>query len=521
MTAKLIGQTIGQYQIVEQIGEGGMATVYKAYQPGLDRYVAFKVLPEYYLHDSTFLTRFEREARVIAKLSHPHILPIYDYGRSGQTTFIVMQYIEGGTLKEVMGRPLALSQAALFVGQIADALDYAHRRGILHRDVKPGNILLEEGRRVLLTDFGLAKMAAGSTQLTEAGVGIGTPAYMSPEQGQGLAVDARTDIYALGIILYEMATGRVPFEAATPMGTMVKHITEPLPSPRALNPNLPPAVEQVIFKALAKDKEKRYASAGQLAAALNQALAALHAEIGPTAPASQTMPPLAPRVTEPVPPAPSTKPPAPMARPARAAPAWPSPAPPPAGRPGPASPTASPRAAGMWPWLLAGGLLVALILLTGLAGYFFFVRPPTNTPTPGLVKTLPTPTFTVRPTSTLTPSPATPGAPWFGDITFAQGYDPATLAPIKPGDSFSQGLTEIHAIFEYKDMANGQAWERVWYRDNQVMSRSPEQWRGDEAGVFDYFINAKGQPLQAGRWRLELYVEGKLLSAGSFTIEQE
>ncbi len=288
--ANLTGKTIGQYQIKEQIGEGGMATVYKAYQPSLDRYVAFKILPQHYAYDKTFLTRFQREAQAIAKLSHANILPIHDFGQEGNLTYIVMQYIAGGTLKDVMERPIALPQIVHFIDQIAAALDHAHQRDILHRDIKPTNILLEEGQRVLLADFGLAKMMAGSTQLTGAGVGIGTPAYMSPEQGQGLDVDARTDIYALGVILYEMVTGQIPYRAETPMAIVVKHIMEPLPLPRSINPNLPQDVEQVVLKALAKNKEARYASAGQMAKALHQVVTTTLNEADSTLPSDHSSP---------------------------------------------------------------------------------------------------------------------------------------------------------------------------------------------------------------------------------------
>jgi serine/threonine protein kinase len=374
----LIGQTIAQYRIIEQIGQGGMATVYKAYQPSLDRYVAFKVLPEYYVHDRTFLARFQREAKVIANLSHPHILPVYDFGQVGNLTYIVMQYIEGGTLKDIMGRPISLSQMAHFADQIATALDYAHQRGVLHRDVKPGNILLEEGRRVLLTDFGLAKMVEGAVQLTGSGVGVGTPTYMSPEQGQGLAVDARTDVYALGIILYEMVTGRAPYQAETPMAVVIKHISAPLPLPRSFNPNLPEGVERVILKTLAKNKEERYASAGQMVSALHQALAVTPDEAGPTlTPALYRQPSqagLSP-VTEGWPGPTTSRPQSPST-----APVGPMPAPPPPGHP-PAqpawqtSPGATPRSGSILPWILGGGLLlVVLLILAGLAG-FFLINP--------------------------------------------------------------------------------------------------------------------------------------------------
>ena len=269
----LVGRTLGRYQIIEALGEGGMAQVYKAFQPGLERVVAIKVLPEYYMRDERFLARFQREAQAIAQLSHPNILPVYDFGSEDGVTYIVMQYVEGGTLKDLMDQAPSYDRIGDLLGQVADALDYAHGQGVLHRDVKPGNILIERERRVLLSDFGLAKMVDSQEHITATGVGIGTPAYMSPEQGQGEAVDARTDVYALGVIIYEMITGRVPFRAETPMAVIIKHVTAPLPLPRTINPAVPESVERVILKALAKSKEDRYPSAGAMMTAYRDALA--------------------------------------------------------------------------------------------------------------------------------------------------------------------------------------------------------------------------------------------------------
>ena len=264
----ITGRTLGQFRIIEPIGQGGMAAVYKAYQPSLDRYVAVKVLPAQHALTPGFSERFVREARAIAQLSHPNILPVIDFGQDGDLSYIVMKYVPAGTLKDRMGHPMNLQAATQLIESTAAALDHAHARGVLHRDVKPSNVLLDEDDWVLLADFGLAKMIAGDEGLTGSGVGIGTPAYMSPEQGQGDKVDVHTDVYALGVILYEMVTGQLPFDAETPLAIVMKHITEPTPLPRKFRPDLPQAVERVILKATAKTPEDRFASAGELAQAL-------------------------------------------------------------------------------------------------------------------------------------------------------------------------------------------------------------------------------------------------------------
>jgi tetratricopeptide (TPR) repeat protein len=272
----LIGRTLdGKYRIVGEIGQGGMASVFKAYQPALDRYVAIKVLPAQHALAPGFSERFVREARAVAQLNHPNILSVIDFGQDEGLSYIVMKYVAGGTLKDRLGQPMKLAETVRIVGQIAAALDHAHGRGVLHRDVKPSNVLLDEGDWVQLADFGLAKMLVGDEGLTATGVGIGTPSYMSPEQGQGLPVDQRADIYSLGVVLYEMVTGRLPYSAETPMAIVIKHIYEPLPLPRQLNPALPEAVERVILKAMAKASTDRYASAGELARALEQAVGGL------------------------------------------------------------------------------------------------------------------------------------------------------------------------------------------------------------------------------------------------------
>ncbi len=255
----LTGKQFGHYQIVAPLGEGGMAAVYKAYQPSMERYVAIKVLPRHMATSEEFLNRFRREAKLLAQLQHPNILPVFDYGESDGYPYIVMPFVPSGTLADLLkGQPLPLNQVRRAMAQIGDALAYAHARGMIHRDIKPSNVLMDESGNCLLTDFGLARMVESSSRLTSSGTVLGTPAYMSPEQGAGSEIDHRSDVYSLGVILYEMVTGRVPYNAETPIAIVFKHIQDPLPSARKLNPDLPESIELILFKALAKSPEDRY-----------------------------------------------------------------------------------------------------------------------------------------------------------------------------------------------------------------------------------------------------------------------
>ncbi len=242
--ANLIGQSLGRYHILEQLGEGGMATVYKAYDTRLERDVAIKIIrrnafpPEQL---ERILKRFEREAKSLAKLSHPNIVGVLDYGEHEGSPYLVLVYLPGGTLKKLMGRPMPWQEAVRLLIPIANALEYAHEHKVVHRDVKPANILLTEKSQPMLTDFGIAKILEiedGHT-LTNTGMGVGTPEYMSPEQGMGREVDGRADIYSMGIIFYELITGRKPYTADTPMAVILKHMTDPLPRPSRFNADIP------------------------------------------------------------------------------------------------------------------------------------------------------------------------------------------------------------------------------------------------------------------------------------------
>ncbi len=261
----LSGKQLGKYQVIAPLGEGGMAAVYKAFQPGMDRYVALKILPRHFARDPEFLGRFDQEARVIANLQHPHILPVHDYGESDTYTYLVMPLVETGTLADLMtGEPVDLQRIRRVITQVGDALDYAHSQQLIHRDVKPSNVLIDTRGNCLLTDFGIAKMVEGTSHFTQTGAVIGTPRYMSPEQGSGEKLTLASDIYSLGVVMYEMATGRAPFDAETPMAIVIKHMHSPLPPPRDLNPALPHSVERVILKAMAKEPGDRFKSAADM-----------------------------------------------------------------------------------------------------------------------------------------------------------------------------------------------------------------------------------------------------------------
>jgi predicted Ser/Thr protein kinase len=267
----LIGRTIGKYRIVQEIGRGGMGVVYAGHQTELDRPVAIKVLAPHLAWEKTFVDRFLHEARMAAKLNHPHIVTIYDVGQQDGIYFLVMRLVEGKPLKDIIAQEgaLPLARTAGILSQLAEALDYAHSPGVIHRDVKPGNVLLERGDQVTLTDFGIARAAEG-TRLTATGIALGTPEYMSPEQALGQPTDARTDVYSLGIVLYEMLTARVPFHADTPLATLMQQAQTQPPRPRTVVPSMPPEVEEVILKTLSKQPDARYATAGEFSHTLDR-----------------------------------------------------------------------------------------------------------------------------------------------------------------------------------------------------------------------------------------------------------
>jgi serine/threonine protein kinase len=259
----LTGQSLGRYHILEQLGEGGMATVYKAYDTRLERDVAVKIIRKSAFSAEVLermLKRFEREAKALARLTHPNIVGVMDYGEYEGSPYLVMPYFPGGTLKQYLGKSVPWQDAASLLLPIARALQFAHEQGIIHRDVKPSNILITLSGEPMLSDFGIAKILESeeTTTLTGTGVGVGTPDYMAAEQWTGKA-SLQSDIYSLGVVFYELVTGRKPYVADTPAAILLKQATEPLPRPAQFVPGLPEVVEKILIKALARKPEDRFA----------------------------------------------------------------------------------------------------------------------------------------------------------------------------------------------------------------------------------------------------------------------
>lgn len=350
-------EKIGRYTIQAEIGRGGMATVYRGHDPRFKRDVAIKILPRQFTHDPTFRARFEREGETIAALEHPAIVPVYDFGEEDDQPYLVMRLMTGGSLADKLDQgPMLIADVLKITERIGSALDRAHSLGIIHRDLKPGNILFDQYGDAFLSDFGIARLTESSGNLTGSGI-VGTPAYMSPEQIQGQKVDGRSDIYALGIILFEMLTGQKPFQADTPAMMLVKQMTEPMPRILEVMPDLPPMMEFAISRATAKSLDDRYNTASELSDSLRLAQntlvtglqpVKLPGELGASTVASVTaVPPVAvpppdlPITTSPEPPQPGT-PPATFLPPDSAVPP-------------------SPRAKPVWAWALAGVLGLALV----------------------------------------------------------------------------------------------------------------------------------------------------------------
>jgi tRNA A-37 threonylcarbamoyl transferase component Bud32/tetratricopeptide (TPR) repeat protein len=357
-----IGENVGPYRIVEKLGQGGMATVFKAYHPSLDRYVAIKVMHPALQSDPNFLARFQREARIVARLDHPNIVPVYDFAEHRGHPYLVMRFVEGETLKAHLQRePFSTEEALRLMRAVGDALAYAHGSGVLHRDIKPSNVILTPEGHFYLTDFGVARMAEAGESTLSRDMMVGTPQYIAPEQAKGETnLDARTDIYSLGVVLYELLVGRVPFQADTPYAVIHDHIFTPLPMPRSINPAVSESLERVLLKALAKEREDRFQSVEELVQAVEAELAS---QAPPPLPATAVAPVGAPAASAVVPEA-AAAPPA-AGTTATAAPAIVE----------PSAKAAKPARAGgrkrRWPWILAAA---AAFLCVAVAGFIVLRR---------------------------------------------------------------------------------------------------------------------------------------------------
>lgn len=467
----LTGKQFGPYQIVAPLGEGGMAVVYKAFQPAMERYVAIKVLPRALAQDPEFVARFQREAKLLAQLQHPHILPVFDFGEAEGFTYLVMPYIKSGTLTDLLrGGVLPLEQTRRLITQIGDALHYAHTRGLVHRDVKPSNVLVDESGNCLLTDFGLARMVEGSMNLTTSGTVLGTPAYMSPEQGVGQPSDARSDIYALGVILYEMVTGRVPYKAETPVAVIFKHIHDPLPPPSTVNPAISEALEAVILKALAKKPDDRYSTAGDMVKALQTALSAETPARHPVSSSASALP----------------TPPSALARTASV------------------PPTSAASPSSLMRWIGVGCIGLAVIGMLGAAGLGVFLGLPALL---GAPRSFGTPTLTASPRPAASATTAATPPP----VITSEGTIKIVSDLPMTGASLGQTTTIVNAIQMALEEANYQACGGAWTVEYEAMDDASAErgtWDADvvtaNAGryVADERIVAVIGPFNSGAARI-------------------
>ncbi len=483
-----------RYRLLGKLGQGGFATVYRAQDTSLDREVAIKLLDIQLLQreDPTFLGRFKREAKTMASLKHPFIIDVYDYGEHDGQPYIVMPFLPGPSLDKLIKEKgqLEPAQALLIAEQVGQALDYAHENHIVHRDIKPANVLFDEYQQAILTDFGIVKLAGENTALTKTGTGMGTPFYMAPEQWKGKDIDARTDLYALGIMIYQLLTGRVPFAGDTAASIMYGHLAETPPAPQILNASLPPQVEPVLLKALAKDPAERYQTAGWLVEDLQAALAGK--TIISVAPPKVAARPLFPRWVGPV--------------------------------------------IGALLVLGCGGLVAGLAFVGGspLGVALFASSTPTatSTTTPTATSTA-TSTSSPTPTSTHTPLPTATATPT-GTATPTATFTPAPATPT-PGPTATPTLTLIpptptpdswvlvaDSSQEFRAPANAEGeWRYIWAESRNTFWWVPTA-EGDNGCMSSGHINfdlAICKETIRNNSSGELAVQWKPLQDGSFRVE--
>ncbi|MFZ0545334.1 MAG: serine/threonine-protein kinase [Candidatus Promineifilaceae bacterium] len=551
----LIGKRLDHFRVDMLLGEGGMGSVYRAYDMNLARPVALKVMHPHLTRQPEFQQRFLQEAQASARLSHPNIVDIYHFGRREDLLYMAIEYIEGDSLGAYIGHLyrnkqfIRLDETLDLLAQVADGLDYAHRQGVVHRDVKPDNILIkveehptEEGASVLravVTDFGLAKLREGGIQ-TVTGTLMGTLAYMSPEQCVGEELDGRSDIYSLGIVLYQLSTGRLPFNIKSPTDAIMKHMQEDPPPPRELRPGLPVEVEAVIARALAKKPDGRYKTAGQMAAALRRSAAFVSGPVTPfenaetvvsiatvVRPVSDLRPTLPEEAVSQENLLPSvdkmpTKPPPPPRQP----PAYRGEMPPP---PQPVRKKRSLSSAivlGIGAFLCLGLIVVGGYLLypalfgqeTATPTVPIIAAPPTlsETPFPEDTETAaPEATATERTAVTETPTePATPG-PAVSDIYFclepclADGSNAVTAAP--------PGITQIFVRWNYENFPVGGSYVRRWTNNGEEWVRYQCIWPGPTSGI-DEVPLSEPEGLRSGIWEVSILLNDEVVAQQRLTV---
>jgi len=510
-----VPNSFGRYEIQGELGRGGMARVFQGYDPRFKRSVAIKVLSDTFSTDSTFQERFEREAQTIASLEHSAIVPVYDYGKEGDVPYLVMRYMEGGSLADrIREEQLSNDDILKIIRRIGQALDAAHKQGIIHRDIKPGNILFDQYGDAYLSDFGIVKLAQATSSLTGGGV-VGTPSYMAPEMGEPDKISKLIDIYALGVTLYEMFSRQPPFQSDTPMAVLMMHLSQPVPDIRIVRPDLPTPVQAVIEKAMSKDPATRFQSGVELAKTLEKAISSTDMQ---HLPATQLDPlPLPHQQPQPlqafIPPPPASS------------------APPPGSSPQPPQQPPSshliergqPQRFGSSGCIIGGIAAVVLVALLGLGavlllGPTLFTTGDDQQAGVGSSEQTATPTEAEEPTGTptkeptLTPTPA----PSISNIRFCDR--PCNEPGARQTFTFPEDTDVVYITWEYEGFQEGTRYSRQWTSRNEVFVRYECVWRGLESGEFDLRLFDLNNGLRSGQWELTITAENEEIVNEAFTV---